>query len=97
MDHVQSLSTHIKHVDRKSTRLNSSHRTISYAVFCLKKKKKNEVSRLCNFVRSLRSDSASLRYRRHPTLDPDSDRSGQVHPFVPKNSSFVASILTRLD
>src|SRR5438094_2426285 len=28
--------------DRKSTRLNSSHRTISYAVFCLKKKKKND-------------------------------------------------------
>src|SRR5207248_9236038 len=28
------------HGDRKSTRLNSSHRTISYAVFCLKKKKK---------------------------------------------------------
>src|SRR5437867_9164999 len=27
--------------DRKSTRLNSSHRTISYAVFCLKKKKTN--------------------------------------------------------
>src|SRR5437867_8838929 len=27
--------------DRKSTRLNSSHRTISYAVFCLKKKKLN--------------------------------------------------------
>src|SRR5437867_11622412 len=26
-------------LDRKSTRLNSSHRTISYAVFCLKKKK----------------------------------------------------------
>src|SRR5437763_13501133 len=28
--------------DRKSTRLNSSHRCISYAVFCLKKKKKKE-------------------------------------------------------
>src|SRR5438034_6865877 len=27
--------------DRKSTRLNSSHTVISYAVFCLKKKKKN--------------------------------------------------------
>src|SRR5437773_8082719 len=27
-------------IDRKSTRLNSSHITISYAVFCLKKKKK---------------------------------------------------------
>src|SRR2546422_3908451 len=29
------------HADRKSTRLNSSHGYISYAVFCLKKKKKN--------------------------------------------------------
>src|SRR5690348_17522945 len=28
------------HLDRKSTRLNSSHPSISYAVFCLKKKKK---------------------------------------------------------
>src|SRR5438132_5522771 len=30
----------IKYKDRKSTRLNSSHTVISYAVFCLKKKKK---------------------------------------------------------
>src|SRR5438552_4860560 len=30
--------------DRKSTRLNSSHQIISYAVFCLKKKKKRMVS-----------------------------------------------------
>src|SRR2546430_6665871 len=30
--------------DRKSTRLNSSHSQISYAVFCLKKKKKNTIS-----------------------------------------------------
>src|SRR2546422_3289618 len=29
--------------DRKSTRLNSSHGYISYAVFCLKKKKKNKI------------------------------------------------------
>src|SRR5258708_7157183 len=28
--------------DRKSTRLNSSHQIISYAVFCLKKKKRNK-------------------------------------------------------
>src|SRR5947199_3166402 len=32
------------HGDRKSTRLNSSHLGISYAVFCLKKKKKNKRS-----------------------------------------------------
>src|SRR5437763_12342255 len=31
--------------DRKSTRLNSSHRCISYAVFCLKKKKKTQQDR----------------------------------------------------
>src|SRR5438132_9929609 len=30
-------------LDRKSTRLNSSHTVISYAVFCLKKKKKRKV------------------------------------------------------
>src|SRR5437773_12279507 len=33
-----SQASHV--LDRKSTRLNSSHITISYAVFCLKKKKK---------------------------------------------------------
>src|SRR2546422_3785597 len=31
-----------EHIDRKSTRLNSSHGYISYAVFCLKKKKKKK-------------------------------------------------------
>src|SRR5947209_15609189 len=31
-------------IDRKSTRLNSSHANISYAVFCLKKKKKTETT-----------------------------------------------------
>src|SRR5688572_32176266 len=32
-------------VDRKSTRLNSSHSQISYAVFCLKKKKKTRITK----------------------------------------------------
>src|SRR3712207_8758736 len=32
--------------DRKSTRLNSSHANISYAVFCLKKKKNNDTSQV---------------------------------------------------
>src|SRR5437667_946759 len=35
----ESLS---EQIDRKSTRLNSSHITISYAVFCLKKKKRHK-------------------------------------------------------
>src|SRR5438132_3696978 len=37
-DHRRALD--FGEVDRKSTRLNSSHTVISYAVFCLKKKKK---------------------------------------------------------
>src|SRR5207248_9723924 len=36
---VVAESFNLRTRDRKSTRLNSSHRTISYAVFCLKKKK----------------------------------------------------------
>src|SRR5438067_10216996 len=37
-----SISLRVEtHLDRKSTRLNSSHVSISYAVFCLKKKKNN--------------------------------------------------------
>src|SRR5438445_10147943 len=39
--------------DRKSTRLNSSHANISYAVFCLKKKKKKE---LVDDLNALRDD-----------------------------------------
>src|SRR5256884_3651905 len=35
-----------RHQDRKSTRLNSSHGYISYAVFCLKKKKKIKIDNL---------------------------------------------------
>src|SRR5256885_8629220 len=34
-------------IDRKSTRLNSSHLVISYAVFCLKKKKIKNISHSC--------------------------------------------------
>src|SRR5688572_32689833 len=39
---VTAFSATANPVDRKSTRLNSSHSQISYAVFCLKKKKKKK-------------------------------------------------------
>src|SRR5437879_10814055 len=38
---ISTVSSRVRK-DRKSTRLNSSHRCISYAVFCLKKKKKKQ-------------------------------------------------------
>src|SRR2546428_6550174 len=40
LDHAGDVNVMIEAIDRKSTRLNSSHDQISYAVFCLKKKKK---------------------------------------------------------
>src|SRR5690625_6568321 len=43
-DHEHSKNMVDTPRDRKSTRLNSSHVAISYAVFCLKKKKKKETS-----------------------------------------------------
>src|SRR5438034_7338577 len=45
-DHVGLIRLHAREqADRKSTRLNSSHTVISYAVFCLKKKKNKKKSR----------------------------------------------------
>src|SRR3712207_7225746 len=42
-DQERRVQLHVAVVDRKSTRLNSSHANISYAVFCLKKKHTNSV------------------------------------------------------
>src|SRR5438270_9204823 len=44
-------------LDRKSTRLNSSHSQISYAVFCLKKKKKINVVMLLYIITKLTTTS----------------------------------------
>src|SRR5688572_32758979 len=44
VDRVQGEAARLIAADRKSTRLNSSHSQISYAVFCLKKKKKKQKS-----------------------------------------------------
>src|SRR5690625_6522696 len=40
--HAEIKKGNPRTIDRKSTRLNSSHVAISYAVFCLKKKKKHK-------------------------------------------------------
>src|SRR2546422_8520666 len=52
--------------DRKSTRLNSSHGYISYAVFCLKKKKKNYVPRSTAHPTKYREASRLARQARRP-------------------------------
>src|SRR5580698_1197 len=53
-----------EHLDRKSTRLNSSHMSISYAVFCLKKKKINvnggELQREKNTTTTVHAGAADI-------------------------------------
>src|SRR2546429_4193539 len=61
-------------LDRKSTRLNSSHGYISYAVFCLKKKKNPSSSRGCPSARRCPLDSC----RRQSRDCQSSARSGGV-------------------
>src|SRR2546430_14962065 len=43
-DVASYINAAVAAIDRKSTRLNSSHSQISYAVFCLKKKKKHSIT-----------------------------------------------------
>src|SRR5256885_3591601 len=64
-------------LDRKSTRLNSSHLVISYAVFCLKKKKKSAIRVVQTLARLLgrssprrRADSARHDHPAHGATGP---------------------------
>src|SRR5256884_3319113 len=69
----QILYFKILYLDRKSTRLNSSHGYISYAVFCLKKKKEQPQSASAQTLTpSIGVDRACPR-RAHPTDHTHSD------------------------
>src|SRR2546429_4082526 len=53
---IPVLALDANDIDRKSTRLNSSHGYISYAVFCLKKKKKKKKSKDYSTDQTLRHE-----------------------------------------
>src|SRR5437660_5158248 len=50
---VEIHKQRLQELDRKSTRLNSSHVAISYAVFCLKKKKKKKKKKNKNNIKTI--------------------------------------------
>src|SRR5947208_11964730 len=56
--------------DRKSTRLNSSHQIISYAVFCLKKKKKLTQDKLMANQKYNIVSATTLKTLQHKNADP---------------------------
>src|SRR5256885_2001087 len=92
-------------VDRKSTRLNSSHLVISYAVFCLKKKKKKlynacrKLAPLSHFQtahhwRSFCTRHFSTNHNRRATLYFD---TASARVFVVRDSRAIAVIDDSLD
>src|SRR3712207_6857763 len=64
--------------DRKSTRLNSSHANISYAVFCLKKKK-NNLHTLTHIQPSLQTHHTSYFNNTHPLTEYSSNTSPRTY------------------
>src|SRR3712207_7192840 len=56
--------------DRKSTRLNSSHANISYAVFCLKKKKRMILLSTANTKPHPHKILATLQYNKNDSINP---------------------------
>src|SRR2546430_9867220 len=57
---IAQVARHQGNEDRKSTRLNSSHSQISYAVFCLKKKKQM-LNHLPSFAKACRSERVCMK------------------------------------
>src|SRR3989475_3914110 len=68
-----------RHADRKSTRLNSSHSQISYAVFCLKKKKKIQITRKhntrLNYTNRHRANVSIFMTQKNRTSTPHKEKS----------------------
>src|SRR2546430_10985578 len=72
-----------QHEDRKSTRLNSSHSQISYAVFCLKKKKHRAVVNVNDILKShfrAAVQSTAVPLTRRPPRSPARPPSSVPHP-----------------
>src|SRR2546430_7150741 len=88
-----TVVAHITGTDRKSTRLNSSHSQISYAVFCLKKKKTNHppfssIRMAWSRVSSSRS-SALIRLRKPLSSAPTTSPTTLIlysTPYLPSSS-----------
>src|SRR5256885_2404445 len=83
----------VQALDRKSTRLNSSHLVISYAVFCLKKKDQALVSqqrltdrltRGQNQLKPVRDPlQLTLKEKQPPGLQPAQLAMSELHPRIP--------------
>src|SRR3954449_11166820 len=71
--------------DRKSTRLNSSHTLISYAVFCLKKKKILQSPTIANLSELAQHNTQDVQIVVHTSTS----RTSPTYPFKPSLPLFV--------
>src|SRR5262245_62463271 len=83
-DRSTIVSVSPRSADRKSTRLNSSHLGISYAVFCLKKKKKKQIhkNKHIKTKKTPKTKKKTLRNnKRHPvhTTEKKPHDTGETH------------------
>src|SRR2546421_8341463 len=65
---VEEVERVADYVDRKSTRLNSSHDQISYAVFCLKKKKKKNLKIYTTMNERVKASNNHTPSRQHGSI-----------------------------
>src|SRR5256886_8469764 len=84
------LRNHLNAADRKSTRLNSSHSQISYAVFCLKKKKQSHLILLARRPAAAGADSFPCR-RSVPLATVLGSRSSVASALEPVSSLMLTS------
>src|SRR6266511_657562 len=97
---LHPLQRNVLAIDRKSTRLNSSHVKISYAVFCLKKKKQEQggnrnEERKCRYKLPPNHNMRSTPYRLHRSaLSPPTAHPSTVPSFFFFNDTATTEIYT---
>src|SRR5699024_12059410 len=81
--------------DRKSTRLNSSHVSISYAVFCLKKKKKEEKPESATIIRGKKGTILNIRLSTSCDEDGKIDRRAIEHAYSAREQARTRIVMIR--
>src|SRR3989475_1636432 len=97
LPHMPFRHRAVSQIDRKSTRLNSSHSQISYAVFCLKKKKnesRHERKNKCMNNTTCRQYSATSHLKKKEQVSDDSSdrRTQRTHRYNRAISARAATL-----
>src|ERR1039458_6266068 len=84
--------THLVPIDRKSTRLNSSHLGISYAVFCLKKKNEHQPFKPHNAMLLVQANNTTHAHATSGSRCMSPREAIKIHPEFGKQNHFFLMI-----